>query len=140
MTNTSSLGRGLSSLIPQKNSGAAAVPSKNPPSSQAPPPLAAGASFTEQPTEEGKLFYISVDDITPNPHQPRTNFDESTLAELAASIKEHGVLQPVVVNEIEPGRYEIIMGERRLRAAQLAGLTSVPALFPPPHPPAKTEI
>ena len=64
--------------------------------------------------------------IVPNPRQPRRQFDESALQELAASIKEHGILQPLVVRSIGAGKYELIAGERRLRASKLAGLTSVP--------------
>ncbi len=68
-------------------------------------------------------------DITPNPRQPRKAFDEAALAELVASIREVGVLQPVVVRETTPGRYELIMGERRLRAAREAGLSTMPAII-----------
>lgn len=66
--------------------------------------------------------------IVPNPHQPRQTFDESTLAQLADSIGVHGVLQPVVVTKLGEGRYELIAGERRLRAAKIAGLSTIPAL------------
>ena len=66
--------------------------------------------------------------ITPNPRQPRQVFDEEALEELAASIAVVGLLQPVVVRRIMPGHYEIVMGERRWRACQLAGLD---ARFPP---------
>jgi ParB family transcriptional regulator, chromosome partitioning protein len=67
--------------------------------------------------------------INPNPKQPRTVFDEDTLKELAASIKEVGVLQPPVVRKSGAGTYELIMGERRVRAAKLAGLTSIPVII-----------
>jgi len=67
--------------------------------------------------------------IDPNPHQPRTSFDEAPLAELAASIREYGILQPLLVSRAEKGRYQLIAGERRLRAAKLAGLTEVPVIF-----------
>lgn len=64
--------------------------------------------------------------IKPNRRQPRSAFDESALAELADSIKVHGVLQPLLVREVKPGQYELIAGERRLRAAKIAGLDRVP--------------
>lgn len=70
---------------------------------------------------------ISVDSIEANPFQPRTNFDEQALDELAASIKKLGVVQPLTVREVSPGKFQLIAGERRLRAARLAGLTHVPA-------------
>ena len=71
---------------------------------------------------------IPVDRITRNPHQPRSRFDEDETAELAASIQLHGVLQPIVVRASADGGYELIAGERRLRAARIAGLTHIPAV------------
>lgn len=71
---------------------------------------------------------IAVKDIIPNRYQPRTIFVEDHLAQLAKSIKEHGVLQPIVVRRKGDGVYELIAGERRLRAATLAGLSTIPAL------------
>ncbi len=70
---------------------------------------------------------ISIDSIDSNPFQPRTNFDEQSLDELAASIKKLGIVQPLTVRETSGGRYQLIAGERRLRAARRAGLTHVPA-------------
>jgi ParB family chromosome partitioning protein len=70
---------------------------------------------------------ISVDSIEANPFQPRTHFDEQALDELAVSIKKLGVVQPLTVREVSPGKFQLIAGERRLRAARLAGLTHVPA-------------
>jgi ParB family chromosome partitioning protein len=78
----------------------------------------AGAYFEE----------IAVGSITPNPRQPRQNFDEETLEELSASITEVGLLQPVVVRKIGDGNYELVMGERRWRACQQAGLEYIPAI------------
>lgn len=72
---------------------------------------------------------VSIDAIVPNPQQPRKRFSDESLRELADSIKEIGVLQPLVVRPLDEGRYELIAGERRLRAAKLAGLTSVPILI-----------
>lgn len=70
---------------------------------------------------------IRIEDIKPNPHQPRRSFDEETLGELAASIRELGVVQPLSVRDMGDGTYQIIAGERRWRAAGMAGLNSVPA-------------
>ena len=78
----------------------------------------AGARFAELP----------LDAITPNPLQPRTHFDEEALAELVHSIREVGLLQPVVVRATAPGRYELVMGERRWRASQEAGTGTIPAI------------
>ena len=71
---------------------------------------------------------IPLDRIARNPHQPRNRFDEADTAELAASIQLHGVLQPIVVRATADGGYELIAGERRLRAARIAGLTHIPAV------------
>ena len=72
---------------------------------------------------------VDIYAITPNPKQPRTVFDEDALNELAASIKEVGVMQPPVVRSLGNGRYELIMGERRLRASKLAGLKTIPVII-----------
>ncbi|WP_405881105.1 ParB/RepB/Spo0J family partition protein [Streptomyces sp. NBC_01136] len=82
------------------------------------PPSPVGAHFAELP----------LDFITPNPRQPREVFDEDALAELVTSIKEVGLLQPVVVRQVGPARYELIMGERRFRACREAGLEAIPAI------------
>lgn len=70
---------------------------------------------------------LKLSDIRPNPHQPRTSFDEEALNELAASIKSIGIVQPITVREIGDGKYEIIAGERRYRASKIAGLETIPA-------------
>jgi ParB family transcriptional regulator, chromosome partitioning protein len=75
-----------------------------------------------------RLIHIDPNDIVPNPRQPRSNFDPDDLAELVHSVREFGVLQPVVVRTNEDGKYELIMGERRTRASREAGLTSIPAV------------
>jgi ParB family chromosome partitioning protein len=74
------------------------------------------------------IVEVPVDRIGRNPHQPRARFDDEEMAELAASIAEHGVIQPIVVRTTPDGGYELIAGERRVRAARLAGLASVPAV------------
>jgi ParB family transcriptional regulator, chromosome partitioning protein len=80
----------------------------------------------DAPTHETPV--IPVDRIARNPHQPRSRFEDDETAELAASITQHGVLQPIVVRAAADGGYELIAGERRLRAARLAGLTHIPAV------------
>lgn len=75
----------------------------------------------------GRIVHIRLDDIKPNAHQPRTQFDEQSLQELAESISEHGVLQPVLVRPAKNG-YELVAGERRYRAARRAGLAEIPAI------------
>ncbi len=74
------------------------------------------------------VLNLPIDKLIPNPDQPRKQFDEAALNELADSVKEHGILQPILVEECEPGKYMIIAGERRYRAAQIAGLKEVPVL------------
>ena len=88
---------------------------------------------TRQEGVEDELRELPVDLIAPNPHQPRTALDEQALEELAESIRARGVLQPVLVHPLPGGTYELIAGERRWRAARLAGLEEVPAVIRPPH-------
>lgn len=86
----------------------------------------------EKEVLEGKVepnLDISVDSIDANPFQPRTHFDDQALEELAASIKKLGIVQPLTLREAGNSRYQLIAGERRLRAARLAGLTHVPAFI-----------
>ena len=71
---------------------------------------------------------VPIDDIRRNPRNPRTVFDEEALVELTHSIREFGLLQPIVVRDVAGGGYELVMGERRWRAAQRAGLTTIPAI------------
>ncbi|MEP7081489.1 MAG: ParB/RepB/Spo0J family partition protein [Chloroflexota bacterium] len=78
--------------------------------------------------DERGVLEVAIDRIGRNPSQPRANFDEAQLGELAASIAVHGVLQPVVVRELADGSYELIAGERRLRAARIAGLERIPSI------------
>lgn len=83
----------------------------------------------DSPTRSVGVRIVPVDHIEPNPEQPRLAFNQETLDELAASIREHGVLQPILVRPIGPNRYQLIAGERRWRASQLAGLETIPALI-----------
>lgn len=88
--------------------------------------------FESEIIDEGKtsggITEIPLNEIRSNPYQPRVNFDSSALEELANSIKEHGVIQPIIVKKSIKG-YELVAGERRTRAAKLAGLTSIPAII-----------
>jgi ParB family transcriptional regulator, chromosome partitioning protein len=118
------LGKGLGALIPE------AAP--------APVLLGPGRAAAESPQQyaepglrqvDGAYFEeVAVDSISPNPRQPRRSFDEEALEELAASITEVGLLQPVVVRKIGDGQYELVMGERRWRASQRAGLEFIPSI------------
>ncbi len=96
------LGRGLGALIPQKEHSA--------PSS--------GAGVTE----------VAIGEISPNPYQPRKTFRDEAIQELAASVKEHGIVQPLLVTKTESGKFQLIAGERRFRAARIAGLNKVPVV------------
>jgi len=118
------LGRGLESLIPNKEAA---------PQPVSPPARSGGKGETGE-----AVFQIELDKIKPNPHQPRKDFNESELDELAASIREHGVIQPLIVSKIEREtptgtqiEYQLIAGERRLLAAKKAGLERVPAIVRP---------
>src|SRR3954465_11399223 len=82
----------------------------------------------EMGEDDVHLRDVPLDLIVPNPRQPRQRFDEATLAGLAESVRRRGVLQPVLVRPVAGGRYELVAGERRWRAAQLAGLELIPAL------------
>jgi ParB family chromosome partitioning protein len=86
-------------------------------------------SLTVGGNEVAQQNEVSIDSISPNPKQPRTVFNEEAMAELVASIKEIGILQPPVVRQTSAGRYELVMGERRFRAAKLAGLRSIPVII-----------
>lgn len=107
MVKRKGLGKGLDALIPQGFQ-----------------PINQSA---ESRSEDG-LLYVEVNQIIPNPLQPRSIFDKEQLQELAASIKEHGVIQPLLVNSAKNGRYTLIAGERRWQASQLAGITTVPVV------------
>src|SRR3954452_20794267 len=96
--------------------------------------LAAILTSSETPGSGGAaadLRQLPVELIAPNPRQPRRSFDEEALASLAGSLEQGGVLQPVLVRPIAGGTYELIAGERRWRAARMAGLETVPAIVRP---------
>ena len=114
-------GKGIESLIPKKSTEA----SKNPAVKQEP------------------IFYIEVEKIKSNPYQPRKNFDHDGLQSLADSIKEHGVLQPLLVSRIEKDsgvEYQLVAGERRLLASKMVGLNQVPVIVREPTEREKLEV
>ncbi|HVR90047.1 MAG TPA: ParB/RepB/Spo0J family partition protein [Novosphingobium sp.] len=92
-------------------------------------PLAGTAGEAAAPLQAGGLASLAIADITPHPDQPRRHFDETALDELAASISARGVIQPVIVRPHGPGKYQLVAGERRWRAAQKAQLHEIPALI-----------
>jgi ParB family chromosome partitioning protein len=119
----SRLGRGLSSLldVSEAPAGAGEGLAETP----LPPP---DASLPSASATDGELFHVELSRVTPNPHQPRRNFDAVALQGLADSLKNAGLIQPIVVREVAGG-YELVAGERRWRAAQLAGLIRLPAVL-----------
>lgn len=121
------LGRGLGALIP---SGPAQPPAPSAPPTPAAPPAVAPASTSTPAVVAGLRFAeLPIASITPNPRQPRTVFDEEALAELVFSVKEVGLLQPIVVREKSDGAFELVAGERRFRACTAAGFEAIPALI-----------
>jgi len=120
------LGKGLGALIPdaQRTNPVPVTPIGDLPANAAVP-----NDDSELRQVDGAYFEeVAIESISPNPRQPRLTFDEDELDELAASITEVGLLQPVVVRKLGPGRYELVMGERRMRASQRAGLEYIPAI------------
>ena len=120
------LGRGLAALIPTRPDDGVDVSVRNgAPASSVDPARRAprdGSPFAAE------LREIEIGAIVPNPQQPRTQFDDESLGELEHSIREFGLLQPIVVRETEAGRFQLVMGERRWRAAKRVGLRTVPAI------------
>ncbi len=121
---TQRLGRGLNALI-----GTGDAPPAHPPVSvqAAPPPATPPAEREPAPPDRPAVDTVPIDRIEPNPFQPRQQFDDTGLAELAQSIKSDGVLQPITLRQ-SGGKYQIIAGERRWRASRIAGLKDIPAL------------
>ncbi len=114
------LGRGLDALIPKS-----AVPEKNDTKAA---PASQQTPKGEIPSTEGTVVKVKITKVEPNRDQPRKNFDEDALQELADSIKQYGIFQPILVQD-RKDHYEIIAGERRWRAAKLAGLKEVPVII-----------
>ena len=90
--------------------------------------LQSHASHEGENGREEKVLNVRIESITPNVNQPRKNFDEDALNELAESIKTQGVIQPLIVEEYAPGKYSIVAGERRYKASLIAGLQTVPVI------------
>jgi ParB family transcriptional regulator, chromosome partitioning protein len=122
-THRRGLGRGLGSLIPTGTPGQARLPAP-----QAEEQHATGIAVGALGPKGAYFTEIAADAIVPNPRQPRSAFDEQEMAELVDSLREVGMLQPVVVRRHGDNRYELVMGERRWRAAQQAGMPNVPAI------------
>jgi len=129
------LGRGLGSLLGGHQSplGAPEKPASAPKMATQTTPLAtqATAPAPVQPAipAEARVWQVPVDKLSPSQFQPRTHFEKEKLEELASSIKQNGILQPIVARKLPNGKFEIIAGERRWRAAQIAGLHEVPVLL-----------
>lgn len=85
------------------------------------------ADTVKKTAKDGDMMVLDIIDIEPNPNQPRVTFDEQALSELADSIRELGVIQPITVRAVDGGKYQIISGERRFRASRIAGLKTIPA-------------
>lgn len=113
MAKRRALGRGLNSLIPEGDPAQAA---------------------------QSGLVMVPLESISPNPHQPRSKVDQEKLEELAASIREHGLIQPLIVTETSAGNYTLIAGERRWRAATLAGLSKLPVVVKEATPQEMLEL
>ncbi|MCP1428333.1 ParB family chromosome partitioning protein [Microbacterium foliorum] len=130
MAKRTGLGRGIGALIPTADQSERPVdvffPGASLRSNQVTAPVEPAADLEAVPGIH--LIQIDPQKIVPNPRQPRTHFDPSDLAELVHSVREFGVLQPVVVRKNADGEYELIMGERRTRAAREAGLEAIPAV------------
>jgi ParB family transcriptional regulator, chromosome partitioning protein len=134
MAKRTGLGRGIGALIPTAESSEARPVDVFFPGASVGSPAttttdAADATEADLVAVPGaSLVQVDPHKIVPNPRQPRTHFDADDLAELVHSVREFGVLQPVVVRDLSDGTYELIMGERRTRAAREAGLTAIPAV------------
>ncbi len=114
-------GKGLESLIPKKTDKTSKI-----------------SEVKQEP-----IFYIEIDKIKSNPYQPRKNFDHDGLQSLAESIREHGVLQPILVSRIEKDagvEYQLVAGERRLLASKMVGLTQIPVIIREPSEKEKLEV
>ena len=122
------LGRGLAALIPTRpDEGVDGSVRNGTPASSADPAAPRRAPRDGSPFA-AELREIEIGAIVPNPQQPRTQFDDESLGELEHSIREFGLLQPIVVRETTPGSFQLVMGERRWRAAKRVGLRRVPAI------------
>ncbi|MDZ7660597.1 ParB/RepB/Spo0J family partition protein [Fodinibius sp.] len=117
------LGRGLGAFFPEYDEGGEQAKGKKSGKEQD----GDGSPYVEPQKRVNIVLHVPVDNIRPNPHQPRKEFNEERLEELADSIDAHGLIQPITVRYIGEKRFELISGERRLRAAKLAGLEEIPS-------------
>ncbi len=163
------LGRGLSSLIPQNKKQAESdvnyFGSKSSRGDDSDEPKKTASVKSQKPTTEASastpvsspsssqiqdqkvsdialksVMEVPVGEIVPNPHQPRQRFDEQKLEELASSIKKYGIIQPIVVSRLDDGSYELVAGERRLKASKLAGLEKITVIVKNVNEEEKMEI
>lgn len=127
------LGQGLQSLIPPKSS-------RQKSDSKDEPPMNIPVPQKEEQIKTENALSIEIGKIEANPHQPRKSLDKNRLQELAESIKEHGILQPLVVTRVGDEKYQVIVGERRLEAAKIVGLSKVPVIMRDSSEQEKLEI
>jgi ParB family chromosome partitioning protein len=120
MAKAAALGRGLSALLPSSDSAPDASSDKGEGRGRL-------YNFEERVRYLGRIAEVDVENVRPNPYQPRRDFSDAALDELAASIEQLGIIQPITVRAMDGGQFELISGERRLRAARRAGLKRVPA-------------
>jgi ParB family chromosome partitioning protein len=123
------LGKGLDALFPKDSSFSGSQDSSGNGASSGGPGTSGKSLHSEGPVPPGGELLLSPDKLFPNPGQPRKVFDEAGLKELADSIREHGVIQPVIAEDRGDGTYTIVAGERRTRAARMAGLTEIPVIL-----------
>lgn len=119
------LGKGLGALIPEP---------------EPVPIVEEGSEASSGAHEQGGILRLPLGRIEPNPEQPRKTFSDESIAELADSIKRHGLIQPILVENVEGGRYRIVAGERRWRAASVAGLREIPVIVQSFSPERRFEI
>ena len=119
------LGRGLSSLIPKKNYSSGSSQAQN----SSPAKMPNNESNSSGFSLKGKsIIEVDLNQIVPNPHQPRIHFNEEKMEELSQSIKEHGIIQPLIVTQ-DGAKFELVAGERRFEASKRAGLSKVPVII-----------
>lgn len=117
------LGKGLSALLPSRSE-----PTPPPPPVEEKTATDISVKNTSNVSDEGLILEVSISEVIPNEFQPRRDFDTAALEDLARSIREKGILQPLVVRPTKNNKYELIAGERRWRASKLAGLETVPII------------
>tara|TARA_Y100001934_G_C12370875_1_gene786255 strand:+ start:1793 stop:2773 length:981 start_codon:yes stop_codon:yes gene_type:complete len=127
MSRKTGLGRGLSALIPDSQQNEENYVEDK-------------MQTNQESTSDLNILTVNTDNIKPNPNQPRTEFNEQEISELASSIKEHGILQPLLVSDQKNGTFQLIAGERRWRAAKIANLEKIPVLVKETNPQELLEL